>query len=210
MAFFKLILALLTLLASTTWAQSPHCSPNFSGRLPLTLVNNLPVKKNPVVVQWHLDGKNLSVSFDVAQAVLNQKKIFGPTDYPFQFDVVEIFMAVGNPSDKNFHYYELEVTPNEQIFNVHFELLNGKLIREEGVNLAAQTNAKATSSSWSGSFSIPLEQLGWEGNPEFIRANFYAITDKRPNRQFWSAFLPKTNKPNFNKPEYFKSLFQCK
>lgn len=205
----KIVFCSILMMTSLGFTQTPECSPTFNGRLPLTLVNNLPNKKNPVSAEWRLDGKNLLVNFNVDQPVLHQKKIFTATDYPFQYDVVEIFMAVNNPQDTNFHYYEFEVTPHNQVFNVHFELIDGKLKREEGVNLSAITTAHMTPTSWSASFSIPLEQLGWEGNPEYIRANFYAITDKRPKRKFWSTFLPKTNSPNFNKPEYFKPLFQC-
>lgn len=207
----KLALGLILLTASVSWAQTPVCQPTFNGSLPLGLVNKLPNKKNPVNVQWQLDGKNLLVRFDVAQRVLNEKKVFvAAADYPFQYDVAEVFMAVSDPTQKNYHYYELEVTPNNQVFNVHFELVDGVLKREEGVNLSAQTSVNVAANSWTARFSIPLEQMGWEGNPQFIRANFYAITDKKPTRKFWSTFLPRMDKPNFNKPEFFKSLFTCK
>lgn len=187
-----------------------ECLPTHSGLLPLTLVNPLPNKKDPVTVQWNLDEKNLLVHFDVDQPVEHQKKVFGPKDYPFQYDVVEIFFAVNDPKDKNYQYFELELTPNKQIFNVRFTVKDGKLTREEGVDLGAETTSNVTSKNWSGSFIIPLESLGWAGDASFIRANFYAITGKKPNRKFWSTFLPKTSKPDFNKPEHFKPLFECK
>jgi hypothetical protein len=208
----KLIMSTVMIFANAAWAKPPvECAPTNSGTLPLTLVNTLPNTKDPVTVQWSLDdSKNLLVHFDVDQPVLHEKKAFGVKDYPFQYDVVEIFFAVNDPKEKDYQYFELEITPNKQIFNVRFSVVGGKLSREEGVDLGAETTANKTKNDWSGSFIIPLEALGWKGDAQFIRGNFYAITGKKPNRKFWSTFLPKTSKPDFNKPEHFKPLFECK
>lgn len=206
----NLFFTLLMIFTSASWAQSPQCTPTHSGILSLQLVNTLPNKKNPVTVQWNIDGKDLLVHFDVDQPVLLEKKNFGSKDYPFQYDVVEIFFAVNDPKDKDYKYYEFELTPNKQVFNVRFTVKDGKLSREEGVSLGEMTTTNVTAERWSGSFIIPLESLGWSGDLAHIRGNFYAITGKKPTRKFWSTFLPKATKPDFNKPQYFKSLFECK
>lgn len=206
----NLVFSMAVIASSFAWAQAPVCNPTHSGMLPLELVNTLPNKTNPVTVQWSIDDKNLLVHFDVDQPVLHEKKTFGPKDYPFQYDVVEVFFAVNDPKDKDYKYFEVELTPNKQVFNVRFIVKDGKLSREEGVDLGEEITTNVTKKNWSGSFIIPLDKLGWTGNAAHIRGNFYAITGKKPARKFWSTFLPKTSKPDFNKPEHFKSLFECK
>lgn len=206
------ILLLTTLASSFAFAQAPVCVPTFDGSTDLQLVNTVKTKlKNPVNVQWNLDEKHLIVNFDVDSSVLNEKKVFGANDYPFKYDVVEIFLAVNDPADKEFAYYEFELTPNKQTFDVKINVASdGKKKFEEGINVGVEVATNVTKKNWSGSFSIPLENLGWKGDVKFLRGNFFTILDKKPNRQFWSSFLPKQVKVDFHKPEHFKSLFECK
>lgn len=58
---------------------------------------------------------------------------------------------------------------------------------------------------WNGEIIIPMENLGWNGDPCQIMGNAFAILGKPP-RSFWSLNLPPEVKPNFHKPEYFKPL----
>jgi hypothetical protein len=61
---------------------------------------------------------------------------------------------------------------------------------------------------WNAELKIPLKSLGWDGNPEKIRGNFYSTLGKSP-RSYWSTFLPKAKKPDFHQPQYFQSLLSC-
>lgn len=194
-------------------AQVPKtdCSAAGGGLAQLALVHPVTsTLKDPVSVQWSIDNDNLLVHFDVNTPVQHQKKVFGPKDYPFMYDVVEVFIAVNDPKDADFDYYEFELTPNKQTFDVKINVANGKKKFTEGIDVGAQVGTHVSKSSWSGTFSIPLKNLGWKGNPSYLRGNFYAIIGKSPKRTFWSSFLPQQTKPNFHSPEHFKPLFECK
>ncbi|MCC6138506.1 MAG: hypothetical protein IT287_07720 [Bdellovibrionaceae bacterium] len=202
--------SLLTLLAIPVNAEQV-CTKHKDGISELHLVSPATSSlKDPVTVQWDVDQKNLLVHFDVNTSVQHEKKVFGPKDYPFMFDVVEIFIAVNDPKDKNFSYYEFEVTPNKQTFDVKIDVKDGKKKFTEGINVGVEVGVDVTQKTWSASLSIPLENLGWKGDLSFLRGNFYAIIGKSPKRTFWSTFLPKQTKPNFHSPEHFKPLFECK
>lgn len=208
------LFSLTLLLAPVTFAHMTpkNCVPTFDGFKELNLVN--PKKSNlnnPVQVQWNLDGKDLIVHFDVNTPVQHEKKNFIEGDYPFNYDVVEVFVAVNDPKDKAFAYYEFEITPNKQRFDVKVSVSeDGKKKSENNIDVGAQASAERTAKSWSGSFSIPLEKLGWKGDANFVRGNFYAIIGKKPARTYWSTFLPQQEKAQFHLPEYFKPLFECK
>ncbi len=188
-----------------------NCAPSHDGLKTLNLVNPKTSKlKNPIQVEWNMDGKNLIVNFDVNTPVQHEKKNFTENDYPYNYDVVEVFLAVNDPKDKAFAYYEFEITPNKQRFDVKVSVNeNGKKSFESNIDVGIEATAERTDKRWTGTFSVPLENLGWAGDLSFLRGNFYAIIGKKPTRSYWSAFLPKQSKPNFHMPEHFKSLMVC-
>jgi hypothetical protein len=71
--------------------------------------------KNPVEAHVSLADDALVARFSVLAPTLNAKKVLGPNDYPYQFDVVELFVTF---SDSGFPYYEFEVSPYNQNFQV--------------------------------------------------------------------------------------------
>lgn len=213
-SLFALVFSLTLILAKVTFADMGNktCASTFDGLKTLNLVNPKKSKlKNPVQVQWNMDEKNLIVHFDVNTPVQHEKKKFGQGDYPFNYDVVEVFVAVNDPKDKAYAYYEFEITPNKQRFDVKINVAeNGKKTSESDIDVGAEATAERTDKRWSGMFSIPLEKLGWKGDLSFVRGNFYAIIGKKPNRTYWSTFLPQQDKAQFHLPEHFKPLFECK
>lgn len=201
-------LSMLTFMTTTKAIGQIAPQPTYNGVSTLKLVHpEESTFKNPVTVQWNLDGKNLIVHFDVDAPVVHQKKTFGPKDYPFQFDVVEIFVAVNDPKEKDFSYFEFELTPNKQTYDVRIDFINGKKQPAVEIQKNVEVGVSVSPKNWSGSFIIPLNELGWKGNPQFLRGNFYAIIGKAP-RTYWSSFLPPQQKANFHKPEHFKPLFK--
>ena len=85
--------------------------------------------KNPVQVRTSLADDALIASFSVASPSMNAKKVLGPGEHPYQFDVVEIFVTF---SDDGFPYFEFEVSPYNQTFQVR---IVSKKEHHEGVDL---------------------------------------------------------------------------
>lgn len=163
--------------------------------------------KKPVQVHYELVNDTLNIHFRVSSPVLHNKDIYEAGDYPFKFDVAEVFITTEDTSAKKFSYYEFELTPLGQVYDLRLDVVDGT---RKGVDIEPiLTAARFSDKDWSASFSLPLSRIGWDGDPTKLRANFYTIIGKNP-RTYWSAFLPQQDKANFHKPEYFRPLFECK
>jgi hypothetical protein len=139
----------------------------------------------------------------VSSPSLNARKVLGPQQHPYMFDVVELFVTF---SETGFPYYEFEVSPFNQTFQV--KIPGGGKPHQEGVDLGLVSSAAIRPDGWSAELKIPLKPLGWDGDPRKIRGNFYSILERAP-RSFWSSFLPKARKANFHQPLFFQPLLQC-
>ena len=159
--------------------------------------------KNPVEAHVSLADDALVARFSVLAPTLNAKKVLGPNDYPYQFDVVELFVTF---SDSGFPYYEFEVSPYNQNFQVR--IVSAKQ-HHEGVDLGLTSTATVVTGGWSTELAILLKPLGWDGDPSKIRGNLYSILGQGRARSYWSTFLPKAAKANFHQPQYFKPLLSC-
>jgi hypothetical protein len=159
--------------------------------------------KKPVQVKTSLVGGTLVASYSVATPSLNASKVLGPKQYPYMFDVVELFVTF---SESGFPYYEFEVSPYNQTFQVRIP--GGGKSHQEGVDLGLVSSAAIRPDGWSAELKIPLKPLGWDGDPKKIRGNFYSILEHAP-QSFWSSFLPKAKKANFHQPQFFQPLLQC-
>ena len=188
----KLLAAVALLLTS---AQVLACD--------LTLVS--PAKSvltKPVQASASLAGDILTASFSVSSPSLHAKKVLGPGQHPYMFDVVELFVTF---SETGFPYYEFEVSPYNQTFQVR---IVSRARHQEGVDLGLTSTATLRTGGWSAELKIPLKSLGWDGDPGKIRGNFYSVLERAP-RSYWSSYLPKASKPNFHQPPFFKPLLQC-
>lgn len=159
--------------------------------------------KNPVQVKATLAEDALIVRFSVSEPSLNAKKDLGPDEYPYQFDVVEVFVTF---SDSGFPYFEFEVSPYNQTFQV--KILSAKE-HQEGVDLGLTSTASIVTGGWKAELNLPLKSLGWDGDPEDIGGNFYSVLGPANERSYWSTFLPKAAKADFHQPQHFKPLLQC-
>jgi hypothetical protein len=158
--------------------------------------------KSPVSVHFERQGTFLRVHFDVISKQINAKPVLGPKEYPYQYDVVEIFISV-NGKTSLYPYYELEVSPYNQVFVVRVDA-GKKFVNNVKINWTH--NAEITASGWSVDMTIDLMKLGWQGDDSKILGNAFAITGKSPDRRFWSLYLPKMKKANFHQPQYFGPL----
>ncbi len=159
------------------------------------------VLKKPVQVKASLADDTLTVSYSVT-APLNAVKVLGPKQYPYMFDVVELFVTF---SDTGFPYFEFEVSPFNQTLQVN---IVSRTRRREGVDLGLVSSATILPHGWTAELMIPLKTLDWDGDVRKIRGNFYSILERAP-RSYWSSFLPKAKAANFHQPRFFQPLLQC-
>lgn len=162
-------------------------------------VNQMKIAQ-PVETQVDLNGQFLKVSFKVATEQINAKPVLLANEYPFQFDVVELFLSIG---EKLYPYYEFEVSPYNQSFVVRVDTAK-KFVNNVKVDWTH--SAQIIGQAWTAEMIIDLSKLNWDGNVTKIKGNIYAITGKYPNRHFWSLSLPKMKKANFHSPQFFKPL----
>jgi hypothetical protein len=158
--------------------------------------------KNPVEAHVSLADDMLIARFSVLAPSLDAKKVLAQGEYPYQFDVVELFVTF---SEAGFPYFEFEVSPFNQTFQVRIP--GGGKPFQEGVDLGLVSSATSVPGGWTAELKIPLKPLGWDGDPKKIRGNFYSILGKP--QSFWSSFLPKARKANFHQPKFFQPLLQC-
>ena len=159
--------------------------------------------KNPVQATASVENDVLTASFLVASPSLNAKKVLGPKEHPYQFDVVELFVSF---SDTGFPYFEFEVSPYNQNFQV--KIVSAKE-HHEGVDLGLTSTATIVTGGWNAELKIPLKSLGWDGDPAKIRGNYYSVLGPAKERSYWSTFLPRAPKANFHQVQFFKPLLQC-
>jgi hypothetical protein len=98
--------------------------------------------KNPVEAHVSLADDALIARFSVSTPSLNAKKVFAQGEYPYQYDVVELFVTF---SDSGFPYYEFEVSPYNQTFQVR--ILSAKQ-HQEGVYLGLTSTATMAAGGW--------------------------------------------------------------
>jgi hypothetical protein len=159
------------------------------------------VLKKPVQVKASLADDTLTVSYSVT-APLHAVKVLGPKQYPYMFDVVELFVTF---SETGFPYFEFDVSPFNQTLQVN---IVSRTRHREGVDLGLVSSATIVPHGWTAELKIPLKPLDWDGDASKIRGNFYATLERAP-RSYWSSFLPKAKKPDFHQPKFFQPLLQC-
>lgn len=159
--------------------------------------------KNSVQVRISLSDDALLARFAIASPSIDAKKVLAAGEYPYLFDVVELFVT---SSDSGFPYFEFEVSPYNQTFQVR---IVGAREHHEGVDLGLASTAEIARGGWTAEMKIPLKLLGWNGDPAKIRGNLYSVLGEGKRRSYWSAFLPKAVKANFHQPRYFRPLSQC-
>lgn len=221
---FKLIFTGLVVatLALISCAHQPK-APRLASRLPSsTCLDSTPPKRLNFVsskqtsvqlsplVSFILEGKTLKVNFviDTSGTGIYAKEHLGPKEFPYQYDVVEIFIAV-NGMNSPYPYFEIELSPYNEAYQVLVENKTGKKKFSPRRDFGIETHTEITPSSWTAEIKIPLENLKWNGRPEAIIGNAYAVLGKENSRTYWGLTLPPTENPNFHKPEFFRPLLDC-
>jgi hypothetical protein len=167
--------------------------------------------QNPV--QMKADVVNVAgIRYLRAQFLVHTPNIYarrelGPGQYPYMFDVVELFVA---DSADAVPYSEFELSPYGQTFQVR--IVAGQPF-QNGVDLGLKSSVQIMASGWSGEILVPIDPAI---DPSTIVGNAYGVFGQAPRRSFWSAFpmagpdshgiLPK---PDFHQPKYFAPLMKC-
>ncbi len=198
-------LFLLATVLSPFLQAAPCVLPQQKQVLQLSYPAQSPLRQ-PVDVQFELNGDVLSIFFEVRSSAINAKPTLGPGEYPFQHDVVELFISAGGRGSP-MPYYEIELSPYDQIFEVRIDDLKKPFINN--IDMGIEHEVKRTPTGWTAQMSIPLEGLNWNGDPASIIGNAYAIQGRAPSRSYWSLSLPHQLKPNFHQPQFFKPLLSC-
>jgi hypothetical protein len=156
---------------------------------------------SPIQANVEIKNQELIVQFSVHSGPLNAKKHLIQGEYPYMFDVVEVFVTT---TDSFFPYYEFELSPYNQTFQVEIDDLKKPF--RGNVERGLVSSARIVAGGWQGEMHIPLPP---QVSIEQVRGNIYGIVGKKPKRSYWSAFLPQQTKPNFHQPQFFRSLAEC-
>jgi hypothetical protein len=157
--------------------------------------------KKPVNVHLKIENGFLVANFKVKTPTRYTKDPMGPNEFPYNFDVVGLFVTA---SETNYPYYEFEVTPLGQTYQVEIQA-PGKFIG--GVDLGLQSRAKITGTEWAAEMKIPLEKIRGLGDPSKLKGNAFGVFGKKLERTYWSLNLPPQKKPQFHLPQFFLTFF---
>ena len=159
-----------------------------------------------VHVRFSLEGDRLVAAFEVEAT--GEEPSVNP-DLPadasawglWDWDVVELFVrANARPT-----YYEFQVSPLGQYFELEiFE--PRKRFNRDFTSGFRQSVTRSRSGGWQARFEIPLSRLGWDGRPESLVGNAFAILGPAGHRTYWSLFLPPQQTPDFHLPDRFRPL----
>ena len=200
------LFVILACLLNANPALAVTCTP-MTGADNLRLTNpahsNL---NNPVNVKFEVDGDTLRATFEVHNDSIHAKQTLGPGEYPYMFDVVELFVSVADPKSGGWPYYEFELSPYNQILDVEAKTAKNHI---SGVNVGVRTQVQLVDGGWIGEFDVPLKNIGWDGDISKISGNAYSIFGAAPNRSYWSRSIPNQPKANFHQPQFFKPFFVC-
>jgi FAD/FMN-containing dehydrogenase len=122
-------------------------------------------------------------------------------------NVVELFICTtARPAQTPRPYYEFEVSPYNQELQVLIDI-NGKFNEKWNTRkFRHSATIRAGRPGWDAVMEIPLKELGWKGNPATITGNAFAILGAKGVRRFYSAYLPRQQKPNFHQPSFFRTF----
>ncbi len=158
----------------------------------------------PVVVTFALEGEVLLARFRVTTDAIFARRTLAHDEYPYQFDVVELF--VRNAKSPHATYYEFEVSPYDQVLQVN--VVEPHQQYTFGVRNGFSHNARIIAGGWEAEMAIPLATLGWDGRgPVELIGNAYAALGEGDRRIYWSLFELPPGKPDFHMPGAFKALF---
>jgi hypothetical protein len=186
---------------------SPGQEPVHSQPAPLGFSNPQQehVTPAPATVTLIRDTGSLRVHFKVATATVFAKPRLASSEYPYEYDVVEVFLR--NAQSPVPGYFEFEVSPYNQALQVN--IIEPRQEYHFGVRNGFTHSATMTADGWEAEMKIPLASIGWDGHsPLQLVGNAYAALGEGERRIYWSLFELPAGKPDFHVPSAFRPLFQ--
>jgi hypothetical protein len=157
----------------------------------------------PVSVAFAIEGDTLLAHFTVTAAEIFAKRQLAHDEYPYEFDVVELFVRNAKSGDPT--YYEFEVSPYNQALQVN--VVEPRQQYLFGVKNGFTHRAAIVAGGWEAEMKIPLASLGWDGKqPLQLTGNAYAALGASDRRVYWSLFELPPGKPDFHVPSAFRPL----
>jgi hypothetical protein len=157
----------------------------------------------PVTVAFAIEGDSLLAHFKVTAADIFAKPQLARDEYPYEFDVVELFVRNAKSGDPT--YYEFEVSPYNQSLQVN--VVEPRQQYQFGVKNGFTHRAAIVAGGWEAEMEIPLASLGWDGKqPLQLIGNAYAALGAGDRRVYWSLFELPHGKPDFHVPSAFRPL----
>jgi hypothetical protein len=158
----------------------------------------------PVTVVFAIEGDSLLAHFEVTADDIFAKPQLARDEYPYDFDVVELFVRNAKSGDAT--YYEFEVSPYNQSLQVN--VVEPRQQYQFGVKNGFTHQAAIVAGGWQAEMKIPLASLGWDGKqPLQLTGNAYAALGAGDRRVYWSLFELPPGKPDFHVPSAFRPLF---
>jgi hypothetical protein len=159
-----------------------------------------------VRVGFALVGDRLEVEFVTRAPELRSNAAFGAEGSHWglwDWDVVEVFVSTGGSG-----YFEFQVSPLNQGFELRIFEPRKRFDRDFRCAWTheASVSGAAGAREWSARMSLPLRELGWDGDSGKLRGGAFAILGETPTRGYWSLFLPPQQKPDFHLPAEFRPL----
>ena len=111
----------------------------------------------PVKVSFALDGGVFTARFTVTSPSIFGKTELAPKEFPFDFDVVEVFVT-GSEENKP-KYFEFECTPYNQGLQVN--VIEPRREFYFGVKNGYEHGATLTATGWEAEMHIPLQTIDW-------------------------------------------------
>lgn len=154
-----------------------------------------------VEVQLHCTKTQLVAQFEVREQPIRANPAFSTESSQWglwEWDVVELFVQASAAAPT---YYEFQVSPLGQFFELEIFEPRKRFNRDFASGFRA--HAKTLSSAdWNAELVIPLRAIGWDGDPQSLKGNAFAVLSST----YWSLFLPPQQKPDFHLPQYFKAF----
>ncbi len=156
-------------------------------------------------VRYSLTDDTLIVTYEVTTRDIHPDKLSDALLY--NGNVVELFICITTkPAQTPRPYYEFEVSPYNQELQVLIDK-NGEFDEKWNTeNFKHSATIQADRPGWDAVMEIALKELGWQGVPATISGNAFAILGAKGVRRFYSAYLPRQQKPNFHLPSFFKTF----
>jgi hypothetical protein len=176
----------------------------------MSMLNLVHPKKVPgaaeieVDVTFGLRDGDLAVEFSVkgSPARVNPTLAMDRSQWGlWDWDVVEVFLRLGESPGT---YYEFQVSPKNQYFELEVFEPRKRFNREFASGFGHR--AAITENGWHAEMRIPISKLGWDGNPESVYGNSFAVLGEAEQKTYWSQFLTYQEKPDFHLPEFFRPL----